>query len=230
MSNESSAESPILLPFPCPSTLARPAILPRTVANALNANNNLNESILQTITNGLLSTITKRETDRALTHLRLAKHIQELEEKVCHYEKTFDTPSTGYTINANHISNFHIPVGPDLYCLAKWVKLNSNGTVSGYADTQGPHDDPYIIKLYAQPDYKYDEDANPCPALPIPAWFRYLLIRPTNEFQLLCNIAADTEDWGIRREIARYCNFDDEMNKLSTKLDLINSDLNAVCN
>jgi hypothetical protein len=182
------------------------------------------------ITNGLLSTIVKGETNTTLTHLQLAKRIQELEDKVCHYEKVFNTPPVGYSANANHIPNFRILVSPDLYHPAKWLKLNPDGTVSGYANTQGPNKDPYIIELYAQPDYKYNKDANPLPVLPIPVWFRHLLIRPTNEFQLLYNVAANTRDWGISREITRYYNLDNEVNELFTKLDLISSDLNAGCN
>jgi hypothetical protein len=226
MSNKSPAKSPIPLPFPCPPMPAPPAMLPCTVANALCANKNMP----QTITNGLLSTIAKRETDTAVTHLQLTKHIQEMKERICHYKKTFNTPPAGYTTNASHIPNFHIPVSPNLYYPAKWVKLNSNRTVSGYANTQGPHNEPFITKLYTQPNFKYNEDANPIPALPIPVWFRHLLIRPANEFQLLHNVATDTGDWSIYREIARYCNLNNEVNELSTKLDLINLDLNTACN
>jgi hypothetical protein len=138
----------------------------------------------------LLSTITKRETNTALTHLQLAKHIQSLEEKVCHYEQTFNTAPNGYTINNNHIPNFQIPVSPNLFHPAKWVKLNQDGTVSGFANTQGPHNEPFIKDLYAQLDFEYDEEAGLLLVPPIPTWFRHLLIRLLNEFLLCSHVGA----------------------------------------
>jgi hypothetical protein len=230
MSNISLAESSILLPFSCPPTPAPPAMSPHTVVNTLRANNDLNKEILRTITNGLLLTIFKRETNTTITHHQLSKSIHSLKEKVCHYEQTFNTPPPGYTVNDNHIPHLQIPVAPNLYRLAKWVKLNPNGTVSAYTSTQGPNNDPFIFKLYAQPNYKYNKESNPVPSPPVPAWFQHLLIRPTNEFQLLRNAVADTGDWGISREIQCYRDLDDEVNELSIKLDILSSDLNAAHN
>jgi hypothetical protein len=115
MSNISPAESLIPLPFPHPPMPAPPAMSLCIVANTLHANNNLNKEILRTITNRLLSMIAKRETNTALIHHRLNKSIHNLQEKVCHYEETFNTPPPGYSINANHLPHLCIPVSPNLY-------------------------------------------------------------------------------------------------------------------
>jgi hypothetical protein len=185
MSNESPASYQALLPFLHPPMPVPPTMSPHTVANTLCTNDDLNEETLQMIANSLLSTIAKRETDTAILHLQHAQCIQQLEDKVNHYEQTFQTPPNRYSLNDRHIHNFKIPVGLNLYRLAKWVKLNPDGTVSSYADTQGPNDNPYIIDLYMQPDPEYDTNADIIPPAPIPGWFRHLLIRPIDEFLML---------------------------------------------
>jgi hypothetical protein len=66
--------------------------------------------------------------------------------------------------------------------------------VSGYADTQGPNNDPYSINLYAQPGPEYDTKADITPPAPILGWFQHLLVGPTDKFLMLCNAATDTGD------------------------------------
>jgi hypothetical protein len=72
----------------------------------------------------------------------------------------------GYTLNNGKVSDFHIPVGGGLYQEAKWIRLNDDGTVSGYLSTQGPNEQPYIIDLYVTPNYSIDS-----PITALPAWF-----------------------------------------------------------
>jgi hypothetical protein len=103
----------------------------------------------------------------------------------CRNEQTFETAPSSYMLNNHHVPNIKIPVGPNLFHPAKWVKLNHNGTVFSFTNTQGPHNEPFIKDLYAQLDYLYNKEANLLPMPPLPSWFRHLLIRPLNEFQLL---------------------------------------------
>jgi hypothetical protein len=105
----------------------------------------------------------------------------------------------GYELNTGKVSNFQIPVSDGLYQEAKWICLNDDGTVSGYHSSQGPNEQPYIIDLYAAPDYSIDS-----PLKPLPAWFRHMLTGPGGNFQILQEAVADTGDWGFAQEVARY--------------------------
>ena len=57
LSNVSPAESSAPLPIPCPPTLRPPAMSPRTTQSMLAANPNIDNELLHTIANGLLTTI-----------------------------------------------------------------------------------------------------------------------------------------------------------------------------
>jgi hypothetical protein len=72
----------------------------------------------------------------------------------------------GYVLNNNQVPHFHIPTGDGLYRPTKWIKLNDDGTVLGYANTQGPNELPYVINLYAQANTSTN-----APIKTLPAWF-----------------------------------------------------------
>jgi hypothetical protein len=120
------------------------------------------------------------------------------------------------------VYNFHIPVGSGLYQEAKWIRLNDNGTISGYLSTQGPNEQPYIINLYVSPDYSIDS-----PITALPTWFRHLLTRPGGNFHLLQNMVAKTDNWGLAREITCYRQIDDDITHLVVKVEEYQWDLEA---
>ena len=119
-------------------------------------------------------------------------------------------------------------MGPRIYQEAKWVKRNLDGTVSGYSAEMGPSDAPFIVDLYAQPDYKYDEKAEPIPAPPMPAWFRRLLVGPTTDFVTLLRTSEEQLDWGLSREITRYRDLDKEAHALASDVEVKHAELNAL--
>src|SRR6267142_1016190 len=47
------------------------------------------------------------------------------------------------------------------------LATNDDGTVSGFADTDGPKSNPHIADLYAQADDQYTEEGDARPALPL---------------------------------------------------------------
>jgi hypothetical protein len=149
-------------------------------------------------------------------------HVHHLEQQVLHYEQTFNEPPTGYELNNGKVTNFQIPVGDGLYQEAKWIRLNDNGTVSGYHSTQGPNEQPYIIDLYATPDYSVDS-----PLEPLAAWFRHMLTGPGGDFQILQDAVADTGDWGYAWEIARYRELDYDILAVAVKIEEYQRDLDA---
>src|SRR6266850_734395 len=228
LSNVSPAESSIPLPIPRLATPAPPAMLPRTTQNTLAANPDIDNDLLQTIANGLLTTIANRETDTAIQYQRFNDQICGLQECILQYEETFERPSEGYVANNNQVPHFHIPCGHRLSRPAKWIKLNDDGTASGFADTDGPKSMPHITNLYAQPDDQYDEEGEAKPALPLPPWFHFLMVGPSIDFALLHNALVDHDDWGLTREIHHYRDLNREFADTCIKLKQMQVDLDAL--
>jgi hypothetical protein len=182
----------------------------------------LDTTLLRGIANSLLQTIANCEANTAISTKWYEDQLHHLEQKVLHYEATFNEPPTGYILNNGKISNFHIPVGGRLYQEVEWIQLNDDGTVSGYLSTQGPNEKPHIIDLYVAPDYSVDS-----PITALPAWFRHLLTGPGGDFYLLQNTVAKTDDWGLAREITHYWQIDDDITHLTVKVEEYQRDLKA---
>ena len=122
---------------------------PRTTQATLTTNVDIDADLLCTIANGLLTTIANRKTDTAMQYRQFTDQIQGLQDHILEYEQTFEQAPKGYMLNDRRIPHFCIPCGNGLSRLAKWVKLNNDGTVSGFADTDGPKSELHIINLYA---------------------------------------------------------------------------------
>jgi hypothetical protein len=220
-SNELPVEAPLSIP-PRPSASSPMPLSPRTIRSTLDANSNIDNAMLRTITNGLLQTIADREASISVATKCYEDRLHHLEQKVLHYEETFNHPPVGYELNNGKVANFQIPVSDGLYQEAKWIRLNDDGTVSGYHSTQGPNQQPYTIDLYASPDFSADS-----PLKPLPAWFRHILTGPGGNFQILQQAVADTEDWGFAREVARYQELDNDIAAVAVKIEEYQRDLDA---
>jgi hypothetical protein len=179
-SNELPHEAPLQLPPHHRDSPAPIALSPCTIQTTLQTQPNIEAPLLRNIANGLLQTITNREATTTVTMKWYEDRIHHLEQCVLHYKDTFNTPPTGYTLNNRKITNLHIPVGDGLYQEAKWIRLNEDGTVSGYHAMQGPNEQPHIIDLYASPDLSIDSLLEA-----LPNWFRYMLTGPGGDFQIL---------------------------------------------
>jgi hypothetical protein len=95
----------------------------------------------------------------------------------------------GYTLNDGQVPHFHIPVKDRLYHPAKWIKLNDDGTILGYANTQEPNKQPYVIDLHTQVNNSTDT-----PIETLPAWFHHMLTGPGGNFQILQMTITKTND------------------------------------
>jgi hypothetical protein len=91
------------------------------VCTTLQSQSNIDNSMLRNIANGLLQTITDREASVSVATKRYKDRIHHLEQRVLHYEATFNEPPEGFTINNRKVTNFQISVGEGLYQEAKWV-------------------------------------------------------------------------------------------------------------
>src|SRR6266850_2483766 len=228
LSNVSPAESSAPLPIPRPATPIPPAMSPRMIQSTLAANNNIDATLLRAIANGLLTTIANCETDTVMQFHRFTEQVKGLQDRILKYKETFERAPEGYTLNNGRVPHFCIPCGHRLSRPAKWIKLNDDRTVSGFADTDGPKSDPHIIDLYAQPDDQYTEEGDAKPALPLPPWFRFLLVGPSVDFALLHNALVDLDDWGLTREVHHYHNLDREFANTCIKLKQMQIDLNTL--
>ena len=232
MSNESPIEgpdSPLPVPPPRIQTPHTVAMSPRTIQATLANHEELPANILQEVCKSLLATIAKRDLEACNNANVLHDRINDLERKNLYYEEIYKQAPEGFDENDQHKApGFRIPVGPGIYQEAKWVKRNLDGTVSGYSVEMGPSDAPFIIDLYAKPDYKFDEEAEPIPAPPMPAWFRRLLVGPTPDFVTLLRTAEEQLDWGLSREITRYRDLDKETHALSSDIEVKHAELNAI--
>jgi hypothetical protein len=232
MCNESPVEgpnSPLPVPPPRIQTPHTVAMSPRTIQATLANHEELPANILREVCKSLLATIAKCNLEACNNANVLHDRINNLKRKNLYYEEIYKQAPEGFDENNQHKApGFRIPVGPGIYQEAKWVKRNLDGTVSGYSAEMGPSDAPFIVDLYAQPDYKYDEEAEPIPMPPMPAWFRRLLVRPTTDFVTLLRTSEEQLDWGLSREITHYRDLNKEAHALSSDIEVKHAELNAL--
>jgi hypothetical protein len=219
-SNELPNKSPVQLPPHLALMPVALALSPCTIQTTLQIQPDLNATLLWSIANGLLQTIANCKADSAVAKKGYKDHLHHLEQHVLHYKETFNHTPNGYVLNNRQITNFHIPVGDGLYQEAKWIRLNNDGTVSGYTVKQGPNQQPYIIDLYATPNNSVDS-----PIIALPAWFQHMLTGPGGDFHILQTTMADTDDWGLVREITCYREIDDDITHLAVKVEEYQWDL-----
>jgi hypothetical protein len=65
------------------------------------------------------------------------------------------------------------------------------------------------------------------PLEPLLAWFHHILTGPGGDFQILQQAMADTDDWGLAREVAHYCELEDDTATLTIKINQYQWDLDA---
>jgi len=198
------------------------------IQSTLATNDDIDAVLLRTIANRLLITIANHKTDTAMQFHRFTEQIKGLQDRILKYEETFEQAPEGYILNNGRVPHFRISCGHGLSRPAKWIKLNDDGTVSGFADTDGPKSTLHITDLYAQPDDQYNEEGKVKPTLPLPPWFRFLLVGPSVDFALLHNALVDLDDWGLTCKVHCYRDFDHEFADTCIKLEQMQVNLNAL--
>ena len=213
LSNTSHAKNRVPLPVRLVES-PEPPMSPSTIATTLAAHPDLNANILRAITKGLLATIAQHDAQEASEVHHLNEQICRLHNCVKHYENIFERTPDGYIENDGRVPHFYIPISNRVFKPEKWIKKLEDRQVAGFHEQQGPNESPYIIDLYAPADTEGHGEENPIESLP--AWFRALLIRPSSNFMHLQRDIGDQDDWGLAREIARYCKLDQEAAELAT--------------
>jgi hypothetical protein len=148
--------------------------------------------------------------------------IIKLEGRLEHYANDFGSAPEGYEANDGQLPHFHIP-GPDgLLQTAKWIKLLPDGKVAGVAVGVGGVEEPYVIDLYACPDYR-DNDEQPLE--PLPFWFCRMLWGPSAQFAVLRDAVDELNQWDLVAEVDRYCELNREVDDAARALDALEGDL-----
>ena len=65
------------------------------------------------------------------------------------------------------------------------------------------------------------------PIKPLPAWFCTLLLGPSGDFMHLQHDIEDLDDWGMAREITRFCELDEEAAELAVQVEILYEELDA---
>jgi hypothetical protein len=226
LSNASPAENRVPLPVR-PVESPEPPMSPSTIVTTLAAHPDLNADILRAITKGLLTTIARHDAKEARKIRRLNKQIHGLHDHIEHYGNIFEWAPDGYIENNGQVPHFYIPLGDGVFKPAKWIKKLEDGKVAGFHKQQGPNESPYIIDLYAQADTVGHGKENPIE--PLPTWFCTLLIGPSSDFVHLQRDIGDLDDWGLAREIAHFCELNQEAAELAARVDVLHEELDATC-
>ena len=217
MSTESRSSSPAPIPVPAP-------VSPRTVDSILHNGQDIDTATLRGIAGGLVNTIKERELGYQGHQLQYQNHIDELEEKIKHYQDTFKTPPEGYVENNDKIPNFLIPYDEGLFLPAKWVKQLNDGHIAGYPQQDGPTDTPFVIEPYAAPSFDYEELATP-----LALWYTYLLTGTSAKFMALHNTTTDLDDWGLLGEVLHFCELDNHIQLRQAHIRVLEQEVEAIC-
>jgi hypothetical protein len=161
--------------------------------------------LIRAVTYGLASTIHARDVTHHLETKNIKRDNTALQQQVDALtalqaaqesgSMEVDRPE-GYIANNGYVDHL-IPTEDGTLVQAKWVKLRDNGSTKLLAGRS--HDEePYVISLYASPNYTSSE-----PVEPLPAWFTYLINGPAAEYHAFCDAVGCLDRWEYLAEVKR---------------------------
>jgi hypothetical protein len=102
---------------------------------------------------------------------------------------------------------------------AKWVKLRDDGSTELLAG-RGEDEEPYVVSLYASPDYTTSE-----PVEPLPTWFAYLINGPAAEYHAFRDAVGRLDKWEYLAEVERICRYAERRREILNEVELLNAEL-----
>ena len=129
-----SPVSPPSTPEPRLAPPPQPPLSPNSTANILGGCPDLDAAILQTVAQGLISTIRARENHHQQEAAHLQSALEDLQKQVEFFTNTHEVAPEGYVKNNHRLPTFTIPIpgSNSLSNPAKWIKLTEDGQVAGY--------------------------------------------------------------------------------------------------
>jgi hypothetical protein len=144
----------------------------------------------------------------ALTALQAAQESRSME---------VDRPE-GYIANNGYIDRL-VPTEDGTLVRAKWVKLCDDGSTKLLAGTS-PDEEPYIVSLYASPDYTSSD-----PVEPLPTWFTYLINGPTAEYHTFRDAVGRLDKWEYLAEVEHIQRYAERRREILNEVELLNAEL-----
>ena len=137
------------------------------------------------------------------------------------YQEMFQTPPKGYVANTK-LSSFTIPVREGHSVPAKWVKQLDDGQVTGYGESNGEGDLPYVIEIYAEPSYSSTD-------LPevFPHWLSKTLQGTGTHYYILQEVVKSIGNWGLYTKVVWYRDLDEQVLHYKAQLNLDHAHMHA---
>jgi hypothetical protein len=183
--------------------------------------------LVRAVTYGLTSTIHARDVTHHLETENLKRDNAALQQRVDALaalqaaqesgSMEVDRPE-GYIANNGYVDHL-VPTEDGTLVRAKWVKLRDDGSTELLAG-RGRDKEPYVISLYASPDYTSSE-----PVEPLPAWFTYLINGPAAEYHAFRDAVGCLDKWEYLAEVEHIRRYAERRREILNKVELLNAKL-----
>jgi hypothetical protein len=183
--------------------------------------------LVRAVTYGLASTIHARDVTHHLETENLKRDNAALQQRVDTLttlqaaqesgSMEVDRPE-GYIANNGYVDHL-VPTEDGTLVRAKWVKLRDDGSTELLAGRS--HDEePYVVSLYASPDYTSSE-----PVEPLPSWFTYLINGPAAKYHAFRDAVGRLDKWEYLSEVERIRRYAERRWEILNKVELLNAEL-----
>jgi hypothetical protein len=183
--------------------------------------------LVRAVTYGLASTIHARDVTHHLETENLKRDNATLQERVDALTilqaaqesrgMEVDRPE-GFIANAGYVDHL-VPTEDGTLVRAKWVKLRDDGSTELLAG-RGAGEEPYVVSLYASPDYTSSE-----PVEPLPTWFTYLINGPAAEYHAFRDAVGRLDKWEYLAEVERIRRYSERRREILNEVELLNAEL-----
>jgi hypothetical protein len=183
--------------------------------------------LVQAVTYGLASTIHARDVTHHFETENLKRDNATLQQQV-------DTLTTlqaaqesrgmevdrpeGYIANNRYVDRL-VPTEDGTLVQAKWVKLRDD-RASELLAGGSPDEEPYVVNLYASPNYTSSE-----PVEPLPSWFTYLINGPAAEYHAFRDAVGCLDKWEYLVEVERIHQYAEKRREILNEVKLLNAEL-----
>jgi len=182
------------------------------------------------IAQGLIATIHKSQGERSQERAAQDSRIHQLEAQLEHECLQWPQPGEapeGYVLNNDRRApNFAVPIQDGYYQPAHWVRLLPGGQVAGLAKEHTPGSTPFISEIHTE--RHEDDEHDPGPIYPLPAWTIELLTGPAASYGVLLKDAEQNHEWGLIAEVMRYREYEHQCNDLRACISLFETKLRGV--
>jgi hypothetical protein len=183
--------------------------------------------LVKAITYGLASTIHAHDVSHHLETENLKRDNATLQQQLdaltalqaAHESRSMeiDRPE-GYIANNGYVNHL-VPIEDGTLVCTKWVKLCDDRSTELLAG-KSPDEEPYVISLYASPDYTSSD-----PVEPLPAWFTYLINGPAAKYHVFHDAVGCLDKWEYLAEVECIRRYAERQREILNEVELLNAEL-----